>query len=101
MTVQDEPAHDGVEKSLRRVPAGLVLALALLTGLIYFFPTLVYWTRNPVAYFSVTAPDETYYSAVASSTAAGKCFSANAFLADQLHAHRVGSEALALLLRVA
>ena len=101
MTVQDEPAHDGVEKSLRRVPAGLVLALALLTGLIYFFPTLVYWTRNPVAYFSVTAPDEDYYAAVASSTAAGKWFSANPFLADQEHAHGVGPETLAFLPRFA
>src|SRR2546422_2855687 len=38
--------HDGVEQSIRRVPARLVLALALLIGLIHLFPTLVYWTSN-------------------------------------------------------
>lgn len=101
MTVQDDTVHGGVEQSFRRVPTGLVLALALLTGLIYFFPTLVYWTRNPVAYFPVTAPDEDYYAALASSAAAGKWFSANPFLVDQEHARGVGAETLAFLPRLA
>lgn len=82
-------------------PWRIIGCLAVLTGLIYLYPTALYWTHHSSRYFPSTTYDEDYYAALASTTANGRPLTANPFLENYPARGRIGNEALMFLPRLA
>ncbi len=77
-----------------------VAGLALLVGLVYFWPSLVFHSSQRWSSFPRYAMDEEYYGVLAASTARGEPLTGNPYLRQPQGAAKRGSEAITFVPRL-